>query len=82
MKATVTVRLKDSVLDPQGKAIAHALQEMGFGEVVDARQGKLIELTLDAGKVGDKAQIEARLKQASDQLLANPIMEKFSISVE
>lgn len=81
MKAVVTVKLKDGVLDPQGKAIAHALQEMGFGEVLDARQGKVIELTLDAGQCTDKAALEKRLQQASDQLLANPIMEKFSVQI-
>ncbi|MCB1537772.1 MAG: phosphoribosylformylglycinamidine synthase subunit PurS [Rhodospirillales bacterium] len=75
MKAVIHVSLKKAILDPQGKAIAHALKSMGFDEVEEARQGKVIELQL-SGK-GD----EARLKDMCDRLLANPVIEDYKIEV-
>ncbi len=79
MKATVTVMLKNGVLDPQGKAIAHALGTLGFDNVNDVRAGKVIELDLnetDAGKALAQAEDMAR------KLLANGVIESFRVVVE
>lgn len=73
MKAVIRVFLKNGVLDPQGKAIAHGLNSIGFDEVSDARQGKLIELDLASGTD------EARIKDMCDKLLANPVIEDYKI---
>jgi len=75
-KAVIHITPRAGLLDPQGKAIAGALKSMGFGEVSDARQGKIIEIAIDGP--ADKA----RLQQMCEQLLANPVMEDFSIHVE
>ena len=76
MKTRVYVTLKNGVLDPQGKAIHHALEGLGFEGVRDVRQGKLIELDL-ADSVGD-AEVEAMCRQ----LLANTVIENFRIERE
>jgi phosphoribosylformylglycinamidine synthase len=73
MKARVYVTLKNGVLDPQGKAIHHALEGLGFSGVNDVRAGKLIELDL-AESVAD-ADIEAMCRK----LLANTVIENFRI---
>ena len=73
MKTRVTITLKNGVLDPQGKAIHHALEGLGFSGVNDVRAGKLIELDLDEG-VSDDA-IEAMCRK----LLANTVIENFRI---
>ena len=73
MKARVYVTLKNGVLDPQGRAIHHALEGLGFGGVRDVRAGKLIELELADG-VSD-ADIEAMCRQ----LLANTVIENYRI---
>ena len=73
MKATVTVRLKPGVLDPQGRAIQHALGGLGFAGVEDVRVGKLIEL-----EVADDADVDAMCRA----LLANPVIESYRISRE
>jgi phosphoribosylformylglycinamidine synthase subunit PurS len=74
MKAKVYVTLKKSVLDPQGKAVQHALSTMGFGEVKDVRIGKFIELDLGSA---DKAQAEQKIKTMCEKLLANTVIEDF-----
>ena len=73
MKARVFVTLKPGVLDPQGKAIHHALEGLGFSGVNDVRAGKLIELDVDPG-VGD-ADVEAMCRK----LLANTVIENYRI---
>ena len=78
MKARVFVTLKNGVLDPQGKAIGHALNNLGFGSVGDVRQGKLIELQLNETDEG-KARIE--LKEMCEKLLANTVIEKYDIEI-
>jgi phosphoribosylformylglycinamidine synthase len=75
MKAYVTVKLKNGVLDPQGKAIAHTLNDIGFPEVLAANQGKVIELDLKDGTS------EAKIKEMCDKLLANPVIESYEIKV-
>jgi phosphoribosylformylglycinamidine synthase PurS subunit len=76
MKTRVYVTLKNGVLDPQGKAIHHALEGLGFGGVNDVRAGKLIELDLADG-VGDE-EVEAMCRK----LLANTVIENFRIERE
>ena len=75
MKATVHITLKKGVLDPQGKAIGHALHGMGFDEVGDVRQGKVIELDVADGTD------EARVKDMCEKLLANPVIEDYKIKI-
>ena len=78
MKARVHVTLKNGVLDPQGRAIAHALSSLGFGGVDDVRQGKFIELDLtETDKTKARDQVEAMCKK----LLANTVIENYRIEV-
>jgi phosphoribosylformylglycinamidine synthase PurS subunit len=79
MKARVHVRLKDGVLDPQGAAIGRALAQLGFAGVGEVRQGKMIELQLDDG---DRAGAEARVRAMCEQLLANPVIETYTVSID
>jgi len=76
MKARITVTLKDGVLDPQGRAIANALCALGFGNVEDVRQGKLIEVKL---KAADEALARTELDAMCRQLLANPVIENYRV---
>ena len=78
MKARVHVTLKNGVLDPQGKAIGHSLNRLGFAEVGDVRQGKFIELELNET---DRARAKARLEEMCKKLLANTVIENFSIEI-
>ena len=78
IKARVTVTLKNGVLDPQGKAIEHALSGLGFDGVGSVRQGKVFDLEL-AGT--DKAKAEADLKAMCDKLLANTVIENYSVTL-
>jgi phosphoribosylformylglycinamidine synthase subunit PurS len=73
MKVRVLVTLKPGVLDPQGKAIHHALEGLGFGGINDVRQGKLIELDVD------DATTDADLDAMCKQLLANTVIENYRI---
>lgn len=79
LKAKIYVTLKSGVLDPQGKAIEHALGGLGFQGVEDVRQGKLIELTL-AGEDRDTA--ESRLDEMCRKLLANTVIEDYRIEID
>ena len=79
MKAIVTVMLKDGVLDPQGKAIEGALGALGFSGVGHIRQGKVFDLELDGA---DKAKAEADLKAMCEKLLANTVIENFTIAID
>jgi phosphoribosylformylglycinamidine synthase len=78
MKARVHITLKQGVLDPQGKAIAHALGTLGFSGVDNVRQGKLIELEVaETDPAKARTQIDAMCKQ----LLANTVIEDYSIDL-
>ena len=77
--AKITVTTRPSILDPQGRAIGHALSSLGLEQVVDVRIGKFIELKINTG-TGPAA--EEVTKEACKKLLANPVMEDFSFSVE
>ena len=78
MKAKVYVTLKKSVLDPQGKAVQHALASMGFAEVKDVRMGKYIEL--DLGAV-EKSAAEEKIRVMCEKLLANTVIEDYKYDV-
>ena len=78
MKARVFVTLKNGVLDPQGKAIGHALNNLGFASVGDVRQGKLIEIELAEQ---DQNRARAALKDMCEKLLANTVIEKYEIEL-
>ena len=81
MNAVITVSLKPSVLDPQGKAIQHSLSSLGFGGVEDVRVGKLFKITLaDSGQ--SRENIESQLRQMCERLLANTVIENFSYTIE
>ena len=78
MKARVFVTLKNGVLDPQGKAIGHALNGLGFAQVGEVRQGKVIDLDLAES---DAAKARAVLKEMCEKLLANTVIEKYEIEL-
>jgi len=78
MKARVTVTLKNGVLDPQGKAIEHALGGLGFGGVGSVRQGKVFDIEIDGT---DKTKAEAELKAMCDKLLANTVIENYAVEI-
>ncbi len=78
MKATVLVRLKAEILDPQGDAVRRALDKLGFEGVRGVRVGKLIEIDLEDG---DAASLAPRLAKMADELLANPVTEDFEVKV-
>lgn len=79
MKAIVNVTLKPGVLDPQGKAIGHALDTLGFSGVGEVRQGKVIEIDLDET---DASKAEATVRSMCEKLLANTVIENYAIRVE
>lgn len=79
MKARVHITLKNGVLDPQGKAIGHALGSLGFTGVGDVRQGKFIELEI---KETDVAKAKAQVKEMCEKLLANTVIEDYRIDVD
>ncbi|MDP2698362.1 phosphoribosylformylglycinamidine synthase subunit PurS [Thalassospira sp.] len=78
MKARVHVTLKNGVLDPQGKAVHHALGGLGFAGVKDVRQGKFIELELDGTDV-EKARADVR--DMCEKLLANTVIENYDVEI-
>jgi phosphoribosylformylglycinamidine synthase subunit PurS len=78
MKARITVTLKSGVLDPQGRAIANALQALGFDKVEDVRQGKLIEVKLKAeGEEEARQELDAMCRK----LLANTVIENYRVEL-
>ena len=78
MKAVVTVMLKHGVLDPQGRAIGHALQNLGFDGVADVRAGKVIELNLAES---DPVRAKTQAEEMAKKLLANTVIESFRVEV-
>jgi phosphoribosylformylglycinamidine synthase len=79
MKARVFVTLKSGVLDPQGKAIGHALNGLGFAAVGEVRQGKVIDLELSER---DEAKARASLREMCEKLLANTVIERYEIELK
>jgi phosphoribosylformylglycinamidine synthase len=78
VKAKVHITLKNGVLDPQGKAVQHALGSLGFAGVNDVRQGKFIELDLAET---DKAKAKEAVEQMCKNLLANTVIENYTIDL-
>ena len=78
-KSTVRITLRPSILDPQGKAIRHALESLGYDGIEDVRAGKLVELWIEAD---ERATAERIAREAAEKLLANPVMEDFAVEVE
>jgi phosphoribosylformylglycinamidine synthase subunit PurS len=78
LKAKVHITLKSGVLDPQGKAVEHALGGLGFKDITDVRQGKYIELTL---KTKDKKKAKAEVEKMCQSLLANTVIENYTVEV-
>ena len=77
MKATVLVRPKPGILDPQGEAVQSSLRQLGFA-VEDARIGKLVDVELEGE---DPEQARADLERMCEQLLANPLIESYEITM-
>ncbi|NMG38434.1 phosphoribosylformylglycinamidine synthase subunit PurS [Chelativorans sp. ZYF759] len=78
IKARVTVTLKNGVLDPQGKAIEGALGSLGFSGVGSVRQGKVFDIELDDA---DKAKAKADIEAMCEKLLANTVIEDYSVEM-
>lgn len=78
MKARVYVMLKNGVLDPQGAAVQHALGALGFDGVSGVRQGKVIELDITAT---DTAAAKAQVEEMCEKLLANTVIENYSVEI-
>ncbi len=80
MKAKVYVTLKPGVLDPQGKAIQHSVELLGFDGIADIRQGKYFEIALD-NSLAEEAAREAATRMARE-VLSNPVIEDYRVELE
>lgn len=78
-KATIQITLRPSILDPQGKATHHALENLGFESVESIRMGKHVEMWVNENTEEDARRVAA---EACERLLANPVMEDFQIALE
>ncbi len=78
MKATVLIRPKEGILDPQGDAVRHSLQKLGF-DVHAARVGRVVDLDVEAD---DDDGARAEIQRMCEELLANPLIESFEIRLE
>jgi phosphoribosylformylglycinamidine synthase PurS subunit len=80
MKAKVYVSLKSGVLDPQGKAIQHSVELLGYAGISDVRQGKYFEIALDGSVDGEKAR--ESVERIAREVLSNPIIEDYRVEIE
>ena len=78
MKARIKIMLKNGVLDPQGEAIKHALNNIGFESVTGVRHGKVIELDIEGS---DKNQVRSQIENMCNKMLANTVIENFEIEL-
>ena len=78
MKARVTVMLKSGILDPQGEAVKHALNSLGYDQVKSIRQGKVIEINLDETSV---SKAKKSIEKMCEKLLANTVVENYDIEI-
>ena len=78
MKARIKIMLKNGVLDPQGEAIKHALNNIGFESVTGVRQGKVIELDIEGS---DKNEVRSQIENMCNKMLANAVIENFEIEL-
>ena len=79
MKAKVYVTLKPSVLDPQGKAIHHSLESLGYKDILDVRQGKYFEIALD--DAAGEAEAREAAEKIAKEVLTNPIIEDYRVEI-
>jgi len=79
MKAKVTVRLKEGVLDPQGKAVMHAAKSLGLKGIEGVRVGKVFDIEL---RGASKNEIQPELEKLADKLLANTVIETFKVEID
>lgn len=77
--AKIVVMVRRSILDPQGKAVLHALQSLGMNSAEDVRIGKFVEMKIHGV---DRTEAERLTKEACKKLLANPVMEDYTFSLE
>jgi phosphoribosylformylglycinamidine synthase len=75
-RAVVYVRLKEGVLDPQGKTIAMAMSQMGYAEFTSVRSGRFFELECDS-----RPDLDRRLEEVCKKLLANPVVETYTVEM-
>lgn len=80
MKVKIYVTLKSGVLDPQGKAIHHAVETIGYGGIADVRQGKYFEVTLDKALTTEEAR--ATIERMAHDVLANPVIEDYRVELD
>lgn len=80
MKAKVYVTLKQGVLDPQGKAIQHSVELLGYNGIADIRQGKYFEIALDGSPT--EAQAREAVTRMAREVLSNPVIEDFRVEIE
>lgn len=80
MKAKVYVNLKAGVLDPQGKAIQHSVELLGFSGIEDVRQGKYFEIALDDSV--DSQRARESVEKMAREVLSNPIIEDYRVEIE
>jgi phosphoribosylformylglycinamidine synthase len=80
MKAKVYVNLKPGVLDPQGKAIQHSVELLGFSGIEDVRQGKYFEIALDDSV--DTQRARESVEKMAREVLSNPIIEEYRVEIE
>ena len=78
-KANITITLRPSILDPQGKAMQHALHDLGHASVAQVRAGKHIEMLIEAASAAEAEHVATK---ACEQLLANAAMEDFAVEIE
>jgi phosphoribosylformylglycinamidine synthase len=78
MKARIIVMPKKTVLDPQGKAVKHALESMNFTGIKDVRVGKFLEIELEGG---NRAELEKKIDEACRKLLSNPVIEEYTFEI-
>lgn len=79
MKAKVFVTLKPSVLDPQGKAIHHSVEQLGYTDISDIRQGKYFEIALDPAIT--EADARSEVERIAKDVLANPVIEEYKVVI-
>lgn len=76
--ARILITLRKTILDPQGKAVEHSLKSLGYGNIVDTRIGKYVELKIDTA---DELFAKSVAEEACKKLLANPVMEDYSFEI-
>jgi phosphoribosylformylglycinamidine synthase subunit PurS len=80
MKAKVYVTLKSSVLDPQGKAIQHSVELLGYKQIIDVRQGKYFEISMNQSMTSEEA--EQAVEKIARDVLANPVIEDYRVEID